>query len=205
MIKAIAISLIAIVVASPALAAGDADAGHNKAQVCAGCHGADGNAAIPNYPKLAGQHASYLLKQLQDFKSGVRKNPIMSAQVTNLKPQDMEDLAAYFSGQKRTLGAATDPATRELGQRIYQGGNETKAVPACMACHSPDGAGNPPAIYPALGGQNADYVSKTLMDFRSGERGADAKDSAGKIMRDIAKRMDDAEMKAVAQYVSGLH
>ena len=113
MIKTIAVSLIAIVVATPAFAAGDATAGSNKAQVCAGCHGADGNATIPNYPKLAGQHASYLLKQLQDFKAGIRKNPIMSAQVTNLSPQDMEDLAAYFSEQKRTLGAATDPAMRE--------------------------------------------------------------------------------------------
>jgi len=205
MIKTVAISLIAIVAANPAFAAGNADAGHNKSQVCAGCHGADGNAMIPNYPKLAGQHASYLLKQLQDFKSGKRKNPIMSAQVTNLTDQDMQDLAAYFASQKRTLGAATDPAMRELGQRIYRGGNETKALPACMACHSPNGAGNPPAKYPSLGGQNADYVSKTLMDFRSGERGAEPKDPAGKIMRDIAKRMDDAEIKAVAHYVAGLH
>jgi cytochrome c553 len=205
MIKSVVVSLIAIVAAAPAFAAGNADAGHSKAQVCAGCHGADGNATIPNYPKLAGQHASYLLKQLHDFKSGKRKNPIMSAQVANLKEQDMEDLVAYFSAQKRTLGAASDPAMRKLGQRIYRGGNETKAVPACMACHSPDGAGNPPAKYPSLGGQNADYVSKTLMDFRSGARGMAPKDSAGKIMHDIAKRMDDAEIKAVAHYVSGLH
>ena len=205
MIKSVVISLIAIVAAAPAFAAGNADAGHSKAQVCAGCHGADGNATIPNYPKLAGQHASYLLKQLHDFKSGKRKNPIMSAQVANLKEQDMEDLAAYFSSQKRTLGAASDPALRELGQRIYRGGNETTAVPACMACHGPDGAGNPPAKYPNLGGQHADYVAKTLMDFRSGARGMAPKDSAGKIMHDIAKRMDDAEIKAVAHYVSGLH
>ncbi|MBI1423817.1 MAG: c-type cytochrome [Gammaproteobacteria bacterium] len=202
MIKAVALSLIAIVATTPAFAAGDVNAGKSKSQVCAGCHGADGNAMIPNYPKLAGQHASYLLKQLHDFKAGVRKNAIMSAQVTNLSPQDMEDLAAYFASQKRTLGAATDPAMRELGQRIYRGGNETKAVPACMACHSPDGSGNPPAKYPNLGGQNADYVTKTLTDFRTGERGTD---SAGQIMHDIAKRMDDAEMKAVAHYVSGLH
>jgi len=205
MIKTVALSLIAIVVATPALAAGNAEAGHSKSQVCAGCHTADGNATIPNYPKLAGQHASYLLKQLHDFKSGARKNPIMSPQVASLSEQDMEDLAAYFSSQKRTLGAATDAAMRELGQRIYRGGNETKALPACMACHSPDGAGNPPAKYPNLGGQNADYVAKTLMDFRSGARGMDPKDSAGKIMHDIAKRMDDAEIKAVAHYVPGLH
>lgn len=205
MIKTIAISLIAIVLANPALAAGDAKAGSSKAQVCAGCHGPDGNAAIPNYPKLAGQHAGYLNKQLQDFKSGKRQNAIMSAQVANLKPQDMEDLAAYYAGQKRSLGAASDAAMREMGERLYRGGNETKAIPACMACHSPNGSGNPPANYPALSGQNADYVTQTMTDFRAGNRGADPKDSAGKIMRDIAKRMNDAEIKAVAHYISGLH
>ncbi|MEJ2359960.1 MAG: c-type cytochrome [Gammaproteobacteria bacterium] len=205
MIKTVAISLIAIVVASPALAAGNADAGRSKAQVCAGCHGADGNATIPNYPKLAGQNAGYLLKQLENFKAGIRKNPIMSPQVASLNKQDMENLAAYFSQQTRTLGAATNPAMRELGERIYRGGIETKSVPACMACHSPNGAGNPPARYPSLGGQHADYVAKTLKDFRSGARGANPKDTAGAIMRDIAKRMDDKEIKAVAEYVSGLH
>lgn len=205
MIKTLAISLVAIVVAVPAYAAGNAEAGRSKSQVCAGCHGADGNAVIPNYPKLAGQNAGYLLKQLENFKAGIRKNPIMSPQVASLKKQDMEDLAAYFSEQKRTLGAATDPAMRKLGQRIYRGGIEPKAVPACMACHSPNGAGNPPAKYPSLGGQHAGYVAKTLEDFRSGARGANPKDSAGAIMRDIAKRMNDREIKAVAEYVSGLH
>lgn len=205
MIKTIAISLIAIVVATPALAAGDAEAGHNKAAACAGCHGADGNATVPNYPKLAGQNAGYLVQQLKNFKAGIRKNPIMSPQVANLKPQDMEDLAAYFSQQKRTLGAATDPAMRKLGERIYRGGIENKSVPACMACHSPNGAGNAPAKYPSLGGQHADYVAKTLKDFRSGARGANPKDSAGAIMRDVVKRLDDKEIKAVAEYVSGLH
>jgi len=205
MIKAIAISLIAIVAANPAFAAGNADAGKSKAQVCFACHGAEGDKPIANYPKLAGQHAGYLFKQLMDFKTGKRKNPIMSAQVASLQPQDMQDLAAYFAEQKRSLGAASDAKLRELGQRIYRGGNETKALPACMACHSPDGNGNVPANYPALGGQSADYVSKTLEDFRSGARGTDPKDSAGKIMHDIAKLMDDKEIKAVAHYVTGLH
>ncbi|MEJ2452454.1 MAG: c-type cytochrome [Gammaproteobacteria bacterium] len=198
-------SLIAIVVANPPLAAGNADAGKTKAQVSFACHGAEGDKPIANYPKLAGQHAGYLFKQLMDFKTGKRKNPIMSGQVANLQPQDMQDLAAYFSQQKRSLGAATNKELRVLGQRIYRGGNETKHLPACMACHSPDGNGNAPAKYPALGGQSADYVSKTLTDFRSGARGMDPKDSAGKIMHDIAKLMDDKEIKAVAQYVSGLH
>lgn len=205
MIKTIAISLIAIVVASPALAAGNADAGKSKAQVCFACHGPEGDKPIANYPKLAGQNAGYLLKQLQDFKSGKRKNAIMSGQVANLQPADMEDLAAYFSQQQRSLDTPADKKLVELGQRIYRGGNESKHLPACMACHSPDGSGNVPAKYPSLGGQSAAYVSKTLMDFRSGARGMAPKDSAGKIMHDIAKLMDDEDIKAVAQYVSGLH
>ncbi|MEJ2452506.1 MAG: c-type cytochrome, partial [Gammaproteobacteria bacterium] len=166
----------------------------------------DGNKTTSaTFPKLAGQNAGYLVTQLKHFKAGIRKNSIMSAQVANLTPQDMQDLAAYFSQQKRSLGAATDPAMRKLGERIYRGGIETKSVPACMACHSPNGAGNPPAQYPSLGGQHADYVAKTLKDFRSGARGANPKDSAGAIMRDVVKRLDDKEIKAVAEYVSGLH
>jgi len=189
----------------PAVAAGNADAGHSKSQVCAGCHGVDGNAAIPNYPKLAGQHADYLVRQLTYFKSGLRKDPIMPAQVANLQAQDIEDVAAYFSSQKVSVGAATDKAKREMGERIYRGGNETKSIAACMACHSPNGAGNMPAKFPALSGQNADYISKTMRDFRSAARGFDDKDDAGKIMRTIAKKMSDAEIDAVAHYISGLH
>jgi cytochrome c553 len=198
-------SVVALAMAMPAVAAGNADAGRSKSQVCAGCHGVDGNAAIPNYPKLAGQHASYLVKQLSDFKAGKRKDPIMSAQVVNLQPQDMEDIAAYFNSQSVKIGAASDKAKRELGERIYRGGNETKGVAACMACHGPNGAGNPPAKFPALSGQNADYVSKTMRDLRDGNRGFDDKDDAGKTMRIIAKKMSDAEIDAVAHYISGLH
>lgn len=198
-------SVIVLAIAMPAVAAGNADAGRGKAQVCAGCHGMDGNAAIPNYPKLAGQHAGYLVKQLSDFKSGKRKDPIMTAQVTNLQAQDMEDIAAYYSAQKVSLGAASDKAKREFGERIYRGGIESKAVPACMACHSPNGGGNPPAKYPAVSGQNADYTNKTMKDFRDGNRGFDDKDDAGKTMRTIAKKMSDAEIDAVAHYISGLH
>lgn len=205
MIKTIAISLMMIVAAVPAFAAGNVNAGRSKAQVCAGCHGADGNSAVPTYPKLAGQNAGYLLQQLENFKAGIRKNPIMSPQVASLNKQDMENLAAYFSQQKRTLGAATNSAMRKLGKRIYRGGIETKSVPACMACHSPNGAGNAPAKYPSLGGQHAAYVAKTLKDFRSGARGSNPKDSAGAIMHAIAKGLDDKQIKAVAEYVSGLH
>ena len=198
-------SVIVLAIAMPAVAAGNADAGRSKSQVCAGCHGVDGNAAIPNYPKLAGQHVGYLVKQMSDFKSGKRKDPIMSAQVANLSAQDMEDVAAYFSSQTVKVGAATDKAKREMGERIYRGGIETKGVAACMACHSPNGAGNPAAKFPALSGQNADYTSKTMRDLRDGNRGFDDKDDAGKTMRIIAKKMSDAEIDAVAHYISGLH
>lgn len=200
------VSIVVLAMALPAFAAGDANAGRSKAQACAACHGADGNASIPNYPKLAGQHAGYLVKQLQAFKASKRKDPIMAGQVANLNQQDMEDIAAYFAGQKKSLGTASDQKKREFGERIYRGGIETKAIAACMGCHSPNGAGNPPANFPALGSQNAAYVVKSLKDFRAATtRAFDPKDASGKIMRDIAKRMSDAEMEAVAHYISGLH
>jgi len=202
MIKRIAAITLAMAFVLPVQAAGSADAGRSKSQVCAGCHGADGNAVIPNYPKLAGQHAGYIVKQLQDFKSDKRNNVIMKGQVANLKPQDMEDVAAYFSAQTVTLGVAGDQAKREMGERIYRGGIETKGVAACMGCHGPTGRGNPPANFPSLGGQNADYVSVAMQDFRSGARGAD---DAGKIMRSIAKRLSDDEISALAHYVAALH
>jgi cytochrome c553 len=200
------VSIVVLAMALPAYAAGDANAGRSKAQACAACHGADGNASIPNYPKLAGQHAGYLVKQLQAFKANKRKDPIMAGQVANLSQQDMEDIAAYFSKQKTSLAAATDQSKRELGERIYRGGNQAKAIAACMGCHGPNGAGNPPANFPSLSGQNAAYVVKSLKDFKAATtRAFDPKDDSGKMMRDIAKRMSDAEMEAVAHYISGLH
>ena len=206
MISRFIVTFIACLVALPAFAAGDATVGRSKSQVCAGCHGADGNAAIPNYPKLAGQHANYLVKQMQAFKSGKRNDAIMKGQVANLKDQDMQDLAAYFASQKATMGAASDKAQRVFGERLYRGGNETKGIAACMSCHAPNGTGNQPAKFPALSGQNAAYTLKSLKDYRAGKiRAFDDKDDAGKIMRDIAKKMSDAEMEAVAHYIAGLN
>ena len=206
MISRFIVTFIAFAVALPVFAAGDAAVGRGKSQVCAGCHGVDGNAAIPNYPKLAGQHANYLVKQMQAFKSGKRNDAIMKGQVANLKDQDMQDLAAYYASQKVTIGAAADKDKRELGERLYRGGNETKAISACMSCHGPNGTGNQPAKFPALSGQNAAYTLKSLKDYRAGKiRAFDEKDDAGKIMRDIAKRMSDTEMDAVAHYIAGLN
>lgn len=187
-------------ISSVAVAAGDAAAGKTKSATCAGCHGPDGNSANPLWPKLASQHEKYLVKQLKDFKEGRRSNATMAPMAAPLGEQDMADVAAYFASQKIQPGAA-DPELVELGERIYRGGNMTSGVAACMACHGPSGRGNPQANFPALGGQHADYVVAQLKAFAGGERANDA----GKMMRSIAARMTEAEMKAVASYIQGLH
>jgi len=167
--------------------------------VCAACHGADGNSAIPANPSLAGQHSRYLYKQLIDFKAGRRKNAAMSAMVTNLSDEDLRNLAAYFAAQKPTTGTAKDRALVAAGQRLYRGGNSDTGVPACSGCHSPNGAGIP-AQYPRLAGQHGDYTVSQLQSFRSGDRDNDS----NAVMRTIAARLSDKDMAAVAQYVSGL-
>ncbi len=182
------------------LQAADLQAGKEKAVLCAACHGADGNSVNPVWPKLAGQHPKYLEKQLHDFKSGKRKNTNMSPMAAPLSDQDIADLALWFSTQKHKPGAA-DPALVELGSRIYRGGIPEKGVPACTGCHSPTGAGNPGAGYPALSGQHAEYTKIQLEAFRKGER---SNDPAG-IMRTIASGLSDQEIEALSSYVSGLH
>lgn len=183
-----------------AQAAGDAAAGKNKSALCASCHGADGNSMVPTFPKLAGQHASYIAKQLADFKSGARKDPTMSGMAMPLSDQDMADLAAYYASQKIAIGSA-NAEKAALGKKIYLGGDSAKGISACMACHGPNGAGNPGAKYPALQGQQSMYVVKQLQDFRSGAR---ANDPAN-MMSSIAAKMSDAEIEAVAEYIAGLH
>ncbi len=196
------ISLLALfAIAATAQAAGDAEAGKAKAQVCFSCHGVNGDSANPVWPKLAGQHAGYIAKQLADFKAGDKRNdPLMMGQVMALSPQDMADLGAFFAKQKPSPGSA-DESQLAIGEKIYRGGNIVTGVSACIACHGPTGAGNPPAKYPMLSGQHAAYTVKTLKDFRSGTR----KNDPGKMMRNIAARMTDAEMEAVASYMQGLH
>jgi len=185
--------------ATAALAAGDPTAGKAKSAVCAACHNADGNSAVTQYPKLAGQSADYLVKQLQEYKSGARVNAIMVGMVAPLSPQDMEDLAAYFSSQQIARGAA-DPALAPAGETMFRGGNLTSGVAACSACHGANGAGNPAAKFPALAGQHAEYVETQLKAFRAMERANDA----GQMMRGVAAKMTDPEIKAVASYVQGL-
>ena len=192
-------SVSAALAATTSLAAGDAAAGKTKAAACAACHSADGNSVNPVWPKLAGQHAPYLVKQLANFKAGERNNAMMAPMAAPLSEQDMADIAAYFSGQTQNGGKA-DPALVAAGEKLFRGGNATTGVAACMGCHGPNGMGNPPANFPRLSGQHAAYTVTQLKTFRSGERANDA----GMMMRNIAARMTDDEMKAVASYIEGL-
>ena len=167
--------------------------------VCAACHGVDGNSPIPVNPSLSGQHPGYLYKQLTDFKAGRRKNAAMSAMVANLSDDDLRNLAAYFAAQKPMAGTAKDRVLVAAGQRLYRGGNSETGVPACSGCHSPDGAGVP-SQYPRLAGQHGDYTVAQLQSFRNGDRDNDP----NAMMRMIASRLNDKDMAAVAQYITGL-
>ncbi|GAA0794786.1 c-type cytochrome [Marinobacterium sediminicola] len=192
--------LVSIGLTGVAHAAGDAAAGQAKTAVCAACHGADGNSVVGNFPKLAGQGEKYLLKQLNDIKGGARMVPEMTGLLNNLSDQDLADIAAYYASKKVQLGqAAADQV--ELGQRIWRAGVADKGVAACTACHGPAGKGIDSAAYPALSGQHAQYVESTLNKFAKGERDNDP----AQMMRDIAGKLSEAEMKAVSQYVQGLH
>jgi cytochrome c553 len=183
-----------------ALAAGDAAAGKAKAAACAGCHGPDGNSTNPEWPKLAGQHVAYLEKQLREFKAGKRVNATMNGMAAPLSDQDIADISAHYASQKVRLGVA-DPAAVELGRKLYQGGNAETGIAACMSCHGPAGSGNPLARFPSLSGQHASYVAKSLQDYRSGSRENDP----NAMMRRVAERLTDREIKALAEYVAGLH
>lgn len=194
---------LSLLISLPVLAIGDADAGQGKAAVCAACHGVDGNSAVPNWPKIAGQHASYLQRQLMLIKDGNRPVPEMAGIVISLSEQDMADIAAYFSGQSTSAGL-TDEALRASGERLYRSGNSETDVPACISCHGPAGEGNPLAGYPQLAGQHSVYSEKMLTGFRAGTTWA-ADDASSKIMTEVTSRLTDAEIKAVASYIQGLH
>lgn len=198
---------VAFAVATPALAQSKPDPA--KAQpiattVCAACHAPDGNSVIAANPVLAGQSYDYLLKQLRGFglpkeKDGARPNPVMTAMVTPYKDDDLQNLAAYFSSQKPKGGAARDKALVSAGERIYRGGIPDRGIAACAGCHGPTGAGVP-AQYPRLAGQQSEYTEAQLKAFRAEERANDP----NRMMRMVAAKMTDREIKAIADYVSGL-
>ncbi|TWC39690.1 cbb3-type cytochrome c oxidase subunit III [Pseudomonas sp. SJZ079] len=193
--------LLTLGITGLAHAAGDAAAGQGKVAVCGACHGADGNSVAPNFPKLAGQGERYLLKQLHDIKSGGRQVVEMTGLLDNLSEQDLADIAAYFSSQQMSVGAA-DPKLVERGEALFRGGKLEEGMPACTGCHSPNGAGLDAAGFPQLGGQHAGYVAKQLTAFREGER---TNDGDNAIMRTIAGKLSNKDIEAVSSYVQGLH
>lgn len=180
-------------------AGGDAAAGKAKSTACAACHGPDGNSPNPEWPKLAGQHPAYLVEQLRAFKAGQRHNAMMAPMAQDLSEQDMQDLAAYFASQALMLTGAANAELAEQGQRLYRGGIAKRQVAACIGCHGPSGQGIPPR-FPRLSGQHAAYTLQQLLAFKAGSRPSDAD-----IMTTIAFRLSEQEIKALAEYLAGLH
>jgi cytochrome c553 len=181
-------------------AVGNAAAGEAKANtICMACHGPQGNSIIPIWPKLAGQHPEYIVKQLNDFRAGHRANEQMTPMAMPLTDQEVLDLAAYFAEQAQTPGAA-DPTLVAKGESIYRWGNPESGVPACSGCHGPAGNGQSLAKFPRISGQHADYIKLSLEHFRAAQR---ANDPNG-MMRGAAARMTDQEIAAVSQYIQGL-
>jgi cbb3-type cytochrome c oxidase subunit III len=202
--------LLTLGITGIAHAAGNAEAGQEKVAVCGACHGADGNSAAPNFPKLAGQGESYLFKQLQDIKAGStpgapegvgRKVLEMTGMLDPFNEQDLADIAAYFSSQKMTVGMA-DPALVEQGEKLFRGGKLDLGMPSCTGCHAPNGVGNDLAGFPQLGGQHAAYTAKQLTDFREGSR---TNDGDAAIMRTIASKLSNKDIEALSSYIQGLH
>jgi len=176
------------------LAAGEATAG----AICAGCHMPDGNSVVDMFPKLAGQHASYIAKQLNDYKSGAREDATMTGMAATLATdEDVANVSAFFASKTISAGAA-DNAKVALGKAIYRGGNSTSKLPACMGCHGTNGSGNPAAKYPALKGQHATYTITQLTAFHDGKR----KNDSNKMMHNVANKMTVAEIEAVANYIA---
>jgi cytochrome c553 len=180
--------------AKPDLAKGQA----TSANVCAACHTSDGSRGSPANPILQGQHPEYLVKQLNEFKAGKRQSPIMTGMAAALSEADMKNVAAFYAGKQAKPGFAKSKDTVALGEKIYRGGIADRNVPACAGCHSPSGAGIP-SQYPRLAGQHADYTEAQLVAFRSGARSNSAP------MTGVAAKLNDREIKAVADYIAGLH
>ncbi len=193
----VGIALAAALIAFPG-AAGAGEAPQVVTAVCGGCHGADGKAAAPMFPNLAGQYNVYLKKQINDFIDGRRKNDMMSPVVTALKPEEVGAVVDYFSAQKPVGGTAGDAKLIETGMTFYQEGNSDTGVPGCVGCHMDEGAGN--KQYPRLAGQSAMYISAQLANFKSGARTNDN----GSLMRSVAAKMTEQEMSAVAEYLASV-
>lgn len=179
--------------------AGDAALGAQKAAVCAACHGMTGTSVNPEWPNLAGQHETYIVGELQHFKQGTRVDPLMTPMSIGLSEADIQDLGAHFAQQTPT-GLEADPSNWKNGEKLYRGGDPERELPACIACHGPQGKGNGPAKYPALRAQHAVYALKQLKGFADGTRASPGND----IMKTIAAKLTDEEMRALVSYMQGL-
>jgi cytochrome c553 len=195
----LAATLSGAIVSNSSPAAGSVETGATKAIVCQACHGANGNSANPEWPSLAGLGADYIAEQLKNFKLGKRTNPVMMPNAMALSPEDMADLGAYFDSLTNT-GLEADPSYWQAGEKLYRGGDQARAIPACVACHGPTGRGNEPAKFPALRGQQSVYVMKQLNDYASGARPT----GPNGIMQTIAKRLSPDDIRNVASYLQGL-
>ena len=201
----LAAAVIALLICSQAsadaLVDGSYEDGKTKAIRCGACHGPDGNSVNPQWPSIAGQHAPYIVRQLEAFQNGERTNIFMTSQAMTLTEQDMKDVSVFFSAQPAAAKSVADPRLVEKGQALYRGGDKESGAAACLTCHGPTGRGNPAARYPLLRGQHATYIAATLRAYATDDRKSDG---TTKIMRDIAKRHSEDDIVAVASYVQGL-
>lgn len=196
-----AITLAPLQTRADSLVDGSVEAGKAKSLTCSACHGQAGNSVNPLWPNIAGQGAPYLVAQLEAFKNGLRANPLMSSQAMLLSDEDMRDLAVYYESLPAAAAAVADTESIGRAEALYRGGNEDAKVPACLACHGPTGRGNVAAKYPALNGQHAAYTAKQLRDYASNARQSVDKT---RIMQQIAVRLSEADIVALASYVQGL-
>lgn len=201
---AIALSILATL-STPAIAAGDAEAGKTKAIICSACHGVDGNSMIDMYPKIAGQQETYLKKQLHDLRQAAhtggkegRNEPLMSPMAAGLSDQDIEDLSAFYAAQSLTVTEVKDvPA---LGEQLYKGGDTVRGITACIACHGPNGKGSEAAGFPAIAGQHANYIKIQLTKFHDSTRNNDLNG----MMQDVAKKLTSEDIEALSKYVASI-
>mgnify|MGYP000042847123 FL=1 len=210
---AFALASLSAAQAASNMPAGVLDAGKQASAVCAACHGADGNSSSPAFPRLAGQNAKYIYKQLMDFKSGARANAIMAQQVANMTPQQMANLAVYFASKKSAVTLA-DPATVAAGEKLYRGGDGSRGVVPCAGCHGPSGKGNPFAAFPKVGGQHPEYIKAQLQAFRAAGRndltGTKRMNDGAKpgdvgMMQMVASKLSDEDIENLSNFLGGLH
>ena len=198
--KLLIVMITALGFVNIAQAQGNVEAGKNKSAVCAACHSADGNSLSNLYPKLAGQHAPYIVKQLQEFKSGERENATMAGQVAGLSEQDMQDLAAFYAAQTMTPETVSVEVA-EAGRKFYMGGDIKRAIPGCTACHGPRGNGLALANFPKISGQHPAYIKSQLEQFRISARHNDPNG----MMSDVSSRLSDKDIEILSKYISALH